>query len=251
MKKKNDRMKGIAAALLFFLLVFTLSIFLGFHYPDPPIPDVGVEIEMGGSGSSGGDQGQQSQADLESVTPAPPSPAERAYITDSRSENVYSPPATPTTKPTEKTKPVQTEPPKAKVNQNALFTKKGASDQEGTGNKEDAGSGAGDGKSSGDGTGTGTGAGSGPSFSLTGRTAKALPAPSYESDRQGKVVIEVNVDQDGNVTDAQFNSRLSNTTDLQLRNSALEAARRSKFSVKLDASVVQRGTITYLFYKLN
>jgi colicin import membrane protein len=132
-----------------------------------------------------------------------------------------------------------------------MFTKKGTSGQQGSGSSSGTGSGTGSGTTAGDGTGSGVGAGSGPSFSLVGRTAKNLPKPSYASDAQGKVVVDVNVDQEGNVIDAQFNSRLSTTTDLQLRNAAIEAARKSKFSVKLDAAVVQRGTITYTFIKLN
>ncbi|MFO7722394.1 MAG: TonB family protein [Bacteroidales bacterium] len=252
MENKNDRLKGIIAALLFLLFLFTLSIFLGFYYPDPPIPDVGVEIEMGGSGSQGGMQGQQSIPEPEARTVSQPVPVQQSYVTENRPDNPYSAPTTtPTIKPKETTEIPQPEPPKQTVNKDAMFTKKGTSGQQGSGSSSGSGSGTGSGTKTGDGSGSGVGAGSGPSFSLVGRTAKDLPKPAYTSDAQGKVVINVNVDQEGNVVDVQFNSSLSTTTDLQLRTAALKAAQKSKFSVKLDAAVVQRGTITYTFIKLN
>jgi TonB family protein len=248
-QQSNDRIKGVIAAILFLLLLLMLSLFLGFHYPDPPIPDVGVEIEMGGSGSQGGAEGRQVIPDPEPRSQPTPQPTSRPAVTERNPDNPYTAPTTtPVVKPKETTtqtpeKPAQT------VNPNAMFTKKGSSQEAGTGSSTGTGSGTGSGTTSGDGTGSGVGAGSGPSFSLVGRTAKSLPKPSYDSERQGKVVIDVNVDQEGNVVDAQFNSRLSTTADLQLRAAAIEAAKRSKFSVNLDASVVQRGTITYQFIK--
>lgn len=244
-------MKGVIAALLFLLLLFTLSIFLGFYYPDPPIPDVGVEIEMGGSGSTGGLQGHQSIPEPEARVQPSPTPVSRSYVTDNRPDNPYSAPTTtPVTKPQQETQVVQPETPKQTVNPNALF-KPGSSSQQGSGSSSGGGSGSGSGTSTGDGTGTGVGAGSGPSFSLVGRTSKVLPKPSYLSNNQGRIVINVNVDQEGNVIDATFNSALSTTSDITLRAAAIEAAKKSKFSVKLDAAVVQRGTITYTFIKLN
>lgn len=250
-EQTNDRIKGIIAAALFLLLLLLLSIFLGFHYPDPPIPDVGVEIEMGGSGSQGGSEGRQVVPDPEPRSQPTPQPTSRPAVTERNPDNPYTAPTTtPTVKPQE-TVTQTPEKPAQQVNPNAMFSKRGSSDQQGTGSSTGPGSGSGSGNTSGDGTGTGVGSGSGPSFSLVGRTSKSLPLPAYNSDRQGKVVIDVNVDQEGNVVDAQFNSRLSTTADLQLRAAAIEAAKRSKFSVKLDAAVIQRGTITYQFIKQN
>lgn len=251
MESKNDRLKGIIAAILFLLLLFTLSIFLGFYYPVPPIQDEGVEIEMGGSGSSGGMQGRQVIPDPEPRTQTSPQPISRPVVTENRQDNPYTAPTTtPAVKPQENVTP-QPETPSRSVNPNAMFTKRGTSTQDGTGSSSGSGKGTGTGTGTGDGTGTGVGPGSGPSFSLVGRTAKNLPRPAYNSDNQGKVVIDVNVDQEGNVVDAQYNSRLSTTSDIQLRAAAIEAAMRSKFSVKLDAAVIQRGTITYHFIKQN
>ncbi|HRZ41597.1 MAG TPA: hypothetical protein P5228_02720 [Bacteroidales bacterium] len=248
---RNDRIKGMIAAILVLLLVFMLSLFFGFQYPDPPIPDEGVEIEMGGSGSSGGIEGQNTLPETEPVSRPNPEQGERTYVTDNRPDNPPAPVASPTVKLTQTAPVTQPETPKQKVNPNALFTKKGTSGSGGSGSSSGSGKGSGTGTKPGDGTGTGKGSGTGPSFSLTGRTHKELPLPSYNSDRQGKIVIDVNVDQQGNVVDAQYNSRLSTTSDLQLKAAAIEAAKRSRFSVNLDAPVVQRGMITYTFIKLN
>lgn len=250
-ERRNDRIKGVIAAILILLLIFLLSLFFGFQYPDPPIPDEGVVIEMGGSGSSGGETGQNMQPEPQPISRPVPTQAERTYVTDNRPENPAAPVASPTVKPRETAPVTQPETPKQQVNPKAMFNKKGTSGTSGSGSSSGAGDGSGSGTKPGDGTGPGAGSGSGPSFSLAGRTAKQLPLPSYNSDRQGKIVIDVNVDQQGNVVDAQYNSRLSTTSDLQLRAAAIEAAKRSRFSVNLDAQVVQRGMITYTFIKLN
>jgi TonB family protein len=251
MEQQRDRTKGIIAALLFMLLLFTLSIFLGFYYPDPPVPDTGVEIEMGGSGSSGGEQGRQVIRDPEPRPTSSPQPVSRPAVTENNPDNPFTAPVTtPVTRPRE-TQVTQPEPPARLPNPNASFPAQGSSTRPGSGSETGPGSGTGTGTTSGDGTGPGVGSGSGPSFSLVGRTRRILPTPEYKSDNQGRVVINVLVDQEGNVVEAEFNSGLSTTSDIQLRNAALEAARRSKFSVKLDATVVQRGTITYQFIKQN
>lgn len=250
-ENRNDRLKGIIAALLLLLLLFMLSLFMGFYYPEPPIPDEGVEIDMGGGGSSGGMEGTQSIPEPQSASKPLPSSSSSTYVTDDRDDNPYSPVATPSTKPTEATRVIQPEPPKKQVNPNAMFTKKGSSNAPGNGSSSGPGQGGGKGDKPGDGTGPGIGTDIGPSFSIVGRTAKALPKPSYDSNSQGKIVIDVKVDQSGNVTGAQYNSRLSNISDLKLIAAAIDAAKKSKFSVKLDAAVEQVGTITYTFIKLN
>lgn len=62
---------------------------------------------------------------------------------------------------------------------------------------------------------------------------------------EGRVVVTVTVDPDGNVVDTRINNR-TNTTNLQLRNAAIEAARKTKFNPIKDKKN-QTGTITYYF----
>ena len=72
-----------------------------------------------------------------------------------------------------------------------------------------------------------------------------LPRPRYDIQEEGRVVVTITVDPDGNVIETRINNR-TNTTNLQLRNAAVEAARRTKFSKSNDANN-QTGTITYYF----
>lgn len=94
--------------------------------------------------------------------------------------------------------------------------------------------------------GTGSG-GNGISFSLNGRSSRSLPPPPKIHKTEGKVVVEVTVDQSGNVISARPGVRGSTITDAALLKVAKEAARKAKFNVNKDAPTLQTGTITYLF----
>ncbi len=96
----------------------------------------------------------------------------------------------------------------------------------------------------GEGSGLGT---EGTSFDLAGRKALALPAPKYDYQVEGIVVVNVTVDRQGNVTEANAPGKGTTATDPNLFRVAREAALLAKFDVKTDATFVQRGTITYIF----
>lgn len=85
------------------------------------------------------------------------------------------------------------------------------------------------------------------SFSLNGRTPVALPKPEYNIQREGIVVVEVTVDNNGNVTNAVPGVRGSTTINDYLMNSARNAALKAKFNAKHDGPRFQKGTITYHF----
>ena len=86
---------------------------------------------------------------------------------------------------------------------------------------------------------------------LTGRSVVgSLPLPAYNSQNEGKVVVEITVDQNGNVTKASAISRGTTVSDQKLWRAAEEAAKKARFNVKQDAPIYQTGTITYVF-KLN
>ena len=84
-------------------------------------------------------------------------------------------------------------------------------------------------------------------FSLSGRNPLFLPKPKYEYQVEGKVVVEIRVDRNGNVTFARSGVKGSTTTDENLIKAAQEAAMKAKFDVKSDAAFTQTGTITYHF----
>ena len=92
-----------------------------------------------------------------------------------------------------------------------------------------------------------TGTGSYGTWDLGGRDLLGeLPRPAYNGiQEEGRVVVTITVDPEGNVVDTRINNR-TNTTNLQLRNAAEEAARRTKFNA-INAENNQTGTITYYF----
>jgi colicin import membrane protein len=101
-----------------------------------------------------------------------------------------------------------------------------------------------DSKIRGDGSGTGN---NGISYDLQGRGFQSLPAPKYDYQGEGKVVVEIDVDRSGKVTNAKGGKKGSTTLDDYLVKVAEEAAMKATFEAKPGAPLVQKGTITYNF----
>jgi len=101
-----------------------------------------------------------------------------------------------------------------------------------------------DSKTRGDGSGLGN---QGISYDLAGRGFQSLPAPKYDYQGEGRVVVEVSVDRSGKVTQAIPGTKGSTTLDEYLLRVAKEAALKARFDPKTDAPVIQKGTITYNF----
>ncbi len=83
------------------------------------------------------------------------------------------------------------------------------------------------------------------SYSLIDRNSYRLPPPIYTCIEGGKVVVNIQVDDSGNVIDADFNTRSSDTSNGCLVENAVAYALKAKFSSHQRSS--QRGTITYIF----
>lgn len=114
-----------------------------------------------------------------------------------------------------------------------------------------SGIGSGSGSGVGSGSGSGSGNGNGVSFSLKGRKFLELKKPDYTIQDQGKVVVKIVVNQDGNVVSATPGQQGSTTTNQDLYKLAEFAAMRSKFDKNPDAPEQQQGTITYIFIRQN
>lgn len=86
-------------------------------------------------------------------------------------------------------------------------------------------------------------------FSLKGRTPNGgkLPKPTYSSNEEGIVVIQVTVNQRGMVTDARYQTKGSTVTSSKLIKAAIKAAYKAKFNADNNAEQFQIGTITYKF----
>ncbi|WP_127018735.1 energy transducer TonB family protein [Flagellimonas beolgyonensis] len=83
------------------------------------------------------------------------------------------------------------------------------------------------------------------SFSLIERNAYSLPPPIYTCIEGGKVVINIKVDANGYVTEADFNDKSSGTSNGCLVDNAITYALKARFSPSTKNE--QIGTITYLF----
>lgn len=90
------------------------------------------------------------------------------------------------------------------------------------------------------------GSGGGPAYDLGGRGAKSIPSPSRDFDEEGKVVVDIWVDNDGRVQRAEI-GKGTTVTNSSMRESARQAALSAIFVQDKNASELQKGTITYTF----
>ena len=75
----------------------------------------------------------------------------------------------------------------------------------------------------------------------------SLPRPTYASQTEGTVVVQVKVDQYGNIAEAIPGATGTTVTDKTLWNAARKAAMEAHFNMDANAPAVQTGTITYIF----
>jgi TonB family protein len=284
MDEKKDKIKAITGAILFHLLLLIALMFMALTTPLPLPEEQGVEVNLGFTELGMGNEQDIVPPPVNNISPASHQQAqtpdeEEEIVEDPTSEEekiVEKPAETPKKKvekeikkeikPVKETvkenpiseKQVVTEPVKEKeptVDPRLLYTgKKSGTGKGNEGNDQtpgDKGKENGDPNATGyDGTG-GAGSGNGISFSLGNRKAHILPKPVYNSDDQGKVVVSIWVDKNGNVTRAEIMQKGTNVTDINLRNMARDAALKAKFTPDSEAAEVQKGTITYNFIKLN
>ena len=233
---------GLIVSIVAHGLLILCLLLMGLRYPDPPPPELGVEMDMGEFSDVGTDSEHAAEGgeDLSS---------ESSYANDDNNELTQQSEDVPLTskktpsptknkkKPKDNVKPQSEE---TKIDQNALFTKGRV--------KKGSGGSTGVGEGSGKGSG-GEGGGSGISFSLAGRGSKSLPGPTATSPENGNIVVEIRVDQEGNVVSAKVLLKGTTLGDTNLFRRCEQAAKKSKFTAKPDAPELQKGTITYKFFR--
>jgi TonB family protein len=84
-------------------------------------------------------------------------------------------------------------------------------------------------------------------YDLPGRTHTYLPLPIYKCEGAGKVVLRIEVNPKGDVTNATIISSGSTTTDPCLVETAVSTALISHFNPDIKAVKNESGTLTYLF----
>lgn len=91
----------------------------------------------------------------------------------------------------------------------------------------------------------GQGSQGGHSWSLNGRNLLGkLAQPTYQSNEEGRIVVEIRVDASGKVVDAAIATKGTTITNESLRKEAIAAAKKNKFSTGGGVAI---GTITYNF----
>ncbi len=75
----------------------------------------------------------------------------------------------------------------------------------------------------------------------------SLPIPDYTVNKEGRVVVRILVDQYGKVTNAVPGANGTTVQDKELWDAAEKAAYKALFNVSSSAPAVQEGTITYIF----
>ena len=244
----NRQKSGILTAA-FMLLVAAVLFAFGYDPPDPPIPEEGVEVNLGNSDFGLGENPRPASE----ASSYAPSPAQEKVATQ-QTESSVGMPSTPNTgnvaKPAtqEQTQQENREP---EINRNALFPgKRNQNTQSGSGSQGQS-SGSGDqGKPDGNPNSNnynGSGNGAGGSFSLKGRNAVSLPKPDYNSNQQGKIVIDIWVNQQGEVVRVDGPAQGSTLTNGAMVEQAKKAARKARFNTDSKAMEEQKGTITYIF----
>lgn len=131
---------------------------------------------------------------------------------------------------------------------NGLFgngsTGSGSGTGSGTGTGKGVGSGSGNGIQ-GNPAGKGT-SGVGSTFRLGNRSYAGAPAkPNYPKDVEGKITVNIRVNESGNVTNASIGSPTT-ISDSEMRRGAISAATKTRFT---QGKGIETGTITYN-YKL-
>lgn len=129
---------------------------------------------------------------------------------------------------------------------NDYYGSGGSGGGKGGGNGTGNGTGTGAGSGSGSGGGNGSGHGKGNYF-LGNRKALSKPQPDYMCNEEGKVVVEITVDQNGNTLTATPGVKGTTNTASCLLQQAKIAAMNTKWQAQSDAPEKQVGKIIYNF----
>lgn len=260
--KEPRKMKALIGTLLFHAVLVVLFIFYGLTTPLPLPEERGVEVNLGYSDQGMGEIQPDEPASAKQSNPPPTKSSNDGYLTN---ENTEAPkldiPEDQKDKNEQQDLNRETEEkdsekePEPEIDKRALYpgeqNKSGEGGNEGvTGQPGDQGNPYGDPNAKNHYGEPGSG-GDGISYKLSGRSAKRLPKPSYNSMEQGKVVVTITVDRKGNVTKAIPGAKGTTTSSQSLWRLAKKAALKATFNVNSNAPAEQKGTITYNFIRLN
>ena len=232
--KEKDKRKAVYAALIFMMLMLLFFLLVSLDEPDPPFQEEIIELEFGGEleGGSAASQEVTDEVVEETVT-------ESAEHVDTQEESTVvvtsGQGSSSTSSNTEETKPDPVD--------NSLGFPGGGGGTTG-GNGGGSGFGEGDGVDGNGGTGTGPGMGT-ENLKRKCIDKGGLPVQTQE---EGKVVIDVWVNDKGEVVKVKLNSK-TNTPSNTLIGLAKRYARTRLYEKLLGAPNQYVGSVTYNFTK--
>ena len=245
--EKKDKGIAIAGTIVVHALVLLVLFLMAFRTPLPLPGEEGVEVDLG--------MMDQGMGNIQPEKPAIPMAAQPQQQQNKSKEDIVTQnddeaPAIEkpkNTKPKQEPQPV--EEPKPTVNQKALF--KGSNNPQAGGSEGITGQPGDQGKPNGlagikkyDGNG---GKGNGTGYDLGGRGAKSLHRPDDDFSEEGRIVVDIWVNRDGQVVRAEVATKGTDIINNAMRQKAIQAAKRSTFASDPDAPEEQHGTITYTF----
>ncbi len=252
-KEKNER-AGLITTIMVHLGLFLIFLFTGLTYLEPPPPEEGITINFGTSNQGSGkiqpesvvtSESQQNDDFSESAqtvnnavnaTDATQDIEEAAAMTKDPQKN----------QPIEEVKP-DPKPDEKLVNLLDKWSKGGGgkTGSEGeTGEPGDQGAEDGDKNSN---SHVGSGSGNGFRWNLAGRSINKKPTIRDDSQEEGRVVVDIIVNRNGQVIRATPGAKGSTTTSSYLYKLAKEAAMKTRFDAKPSAAPQQKGQIVFTF----
>jgi TonB family protein len=240
---RKRRLFGALAAAIYAAVWVLLILFVSFRLRQPEEASEGILINFGASETGLGDTDPAVSDQAADIAPASSGQSPDEVLTQDTDPAPQVPPPNNNNRPTEQPPVERPRQPNPRASFPGRTPGSESTSQGTTPGAGNQGNPAGDPAQEGTGTGS-----SGMSYSLDGRSVVgALPKPDYPVREEGRVVIEIYVDQQGRVTRTVFRSMGSTTTNNSLVAAAQRAAGQARFNVDETAPFPQIGTITYNF----
>jgi hypothetical protein len=256
-----EEKKSFAITSAIFVIIALICVFFGLTYLDPP-PENGIAVNFGTSDNGKGDiEPAETQAAAPQPVSQPVTTQEDLLTQDNDSEIVapkkekVKPVKTSTEAPLKETKTTTEtkETTKPTVNSAAsnMIKGKGKTPSSGEGDGDaDGNKGQVNGTLYGNsyyGTGSGTGSGNGTKWGLKGRNLAGNDKILQQCNESGRIIIQVTVNKQGRVVDAQYSAKGSNSSSQCLIKPAIATAKTFRWNQAADAPDQQIGFVEINF----
>ncbi len=245
---KNSR-SGLIGTILVHLLLLLMFLSFGMTYQDPPEPNEGSMMINFGTSDEGSGEVESEESEItpsENVTPSEntsTSEAEEQVLTQNSTEAPIV-----NSSETEVEETVQEEEAASQELLDVLKAANNAKSNSEDGNQGDSETSGNQGDTNGNPNTNGTGlSGNDIGFDLGGRGKVSFKKPENPTQEDGKVVVDIWVNQSGKVVRAKTGARESTTLNPTLQKKAEEAAYEAIFKKDENAPFEQKGTMTFVF----